>query len=67
MTGDATLFLRSDEVETAWSIVDPIGQAWNGQPLGNREFYAAGTWGPTAAEELLTRDAQAWRDPQPAV
>lgn len=65
MAGDATLFIRSDEVETAWGIVDPIRQAWDRQPLSNREFYAAGSWGPVAAEELLARDGLAWRDPQP--
>ena len=65
MAGDATLFIRRDEVETAWGIVDPVRQAWDRQPLANREFYAAGTWGPVAAEELLARDGQTWRDPQP--
>jgi glucose-6-phosphate 1-dehydrogenase len=64
MAGDATLFIRSDEVETAWNIVDPVRQAWTG-PLSNREFYAAGTWGPVAAEELLARAGHAWRDLQP--
>ncbi len=65
MAGDATLFIRSDEVETAWGIVDPVRQTWDRQPLSNREFYAAGTWGPVAAEELLARDGHTWRDPQP--
>ena len=65
MAGDATLFIRRDEVETAWGIVDAIRQNWEGQPLSNREFYAAGTWGPVAAEELLAQGGHAWRDPQP--
>ena len=47
MAGDATLFIRRDEVETAWQFVDTIRQAWGQQPLSNREFYAAGTWGPS--------------------
>ncbi|MCX8155705.1 MAG: glucose-6-phosphate dehydrogenase [Verrucomicrobiae bacterium] len=64
MAGDATLFIRSDEVEAAWSLVDPIRQAW-AAPLSNREFYAAGTWGPVAAEELMARDGREWRNPQP--
>lgn len=64
MAGDATLFIRSDEVEAAWSLVDPIRQAWTA-PLSNREFYAAGTWGPVAAEELMARDGREWRNPQP--
>ena len=63
MAGDATLFIRRDEVETAWQIVDTIRQAWEGQPLSNREFYAAGTWGPVAAEDLLAEAGHAWREP----
>jgi glucose-6-phosphate 1-dehydrogenase len=63
MAGDATLFIRRDEVETAWQIVDTIRQAWEGQPLSNREFYAAGTWGPVAAEDLLAESGHAWREP----
>jgi glucose-6-phosphate 1-dehydrogenase len=64
MVGDATLFIRRDEVETAWGIVDSIRAGWNNKPLSNREFYAAGTWGPVAAEDLLAQDGHAWRDPQ---
>jgi glucose-6-phosphate 1-dehydrogenase len=66
MAGDATLFIRRDEVETAWSIVDAIRAGWNNKPLSNREFYAAGTWGPVAAEDLLAQRGHVWRDPQPA-
>jgi glucose-6-phosphate 1-dehydrogenase len=62
--GDATLFIRRDEVETAWQIVDSIRAGWNAKPLSNREFYAAGTWGPIAAEELLAQNGHVWREPQ---
>lgn len=65
MAGDATLFIRSDEVETAWSIVDAIRNAWVNRPLTNREFYAAGTWGPAAADDLVGRAGHEWRNPQP--
>ncbi|TAK98699.1 MAG: glucose-6-phosphate dehydrogenase [Verrucomicrobia bacterium] len=65
IAGDATLFIRRDEVETAWQIVDSIRAGWNGRPLSNREFYAAGTWGPIAGEELLAQSGHVWRDPQP--
>ena len=65
MAGDATLFIRRDEVETAWRIVDNIRAAWGDQPLTNREFYAAGSWGPMAAEELLANDGYVWHNPQP--
>ena len=64
MVGDATLFIRRDEVETAWQIVDSIRAGWEGKALTNREFYAAGTWGPIAAEELLARAGHAWHEPQ---
>ncbi|MEK7676861.1 MAG: glucose-6-phosphate dehydrogenase [Verrucomicrobiota bacterium] len=65
MVGDTTLFIRRDEVETAWTVVDSIRRGWEGKPLSNREFYAAGTWGPVAAEELLAQSGHVWRDPQP--
>jgi glucose-6-phosphate 1-dehydrogenase len=65
MSGDATLFIRRDEVETAWRIVDSIRKGWEGKPLTNREFYSAGTWGPVAAEDLLSQANHHWRDPQP--
>ena len=65
ITGDATLFIRRDEVETAWSIVDPIREAWAGRSLNAKEFYPAGTWGPVAADELLAQRGHAWRNSQP--
>jgi glucose-6-phosphate 1-dehydrogenase len=65
MAGDATLFIRRDEVETAWGIVDSIRKSWEGKSLSNREFYSAGTWGPVAAEDLLAQTGHSWRDPQP--
>jgi glucose-6-phosphate 1-dehydrogenase len=65
LAGDATLFIRRDEVEIAWSIVDPIRQAWDDQSLSEREFYPAGSWGPAAAEELLKARGHSWRNPQP--
>lgn len=64
MTGDATLFIRRDEVETAWQIVDSIRKGWEGKALTNRDFYAAGTWGPIAADDLLAKSGHAWHEPQ---
>jgi glucose-6-phosphate 1-dehydrogenase len=63
IAGDATLFIRRDEVETAWSIVDSIRAGWDGKPLTNREFYAAGTWGPIAADDLLAQSGHEWHEP----
>jgi glucose-6-phosphate 1-dehydrogenase len=60
MLGDATLFQRSDMVEAAWNVVAPIQNVWGA--LEPREFpnYAAGTWGPVEADELLTKDGRRW-------
>ncbi len=63
MVGDASLFTRDDEVERAWEILDPILDAWQSGEGGPLHFYAAGTWGPPAADELLQREGRAWRKP----
>jgi glucose-6-phosphate 1-dehydrogenase len=63
MVGDASLFTRDDEVERAWAILQPILDAWGSGIGGPLHFYAAGTWGPPAADELLERDRRAWRKP----
>jgi glucose-6-phosphate 1-dehydrogenase len=62
MIGDPTLFIRTDEVEQSWRIVDPILEAWadNDAPLAR---YAAGTWGPKEADRLLEREGRQWRTP----
>ena len=62
--GDATLFIRRDEVETAWQIVDSIRTGWENKALTNREFYASGTWGPIAADDLLAQLGHTWHEPQ---
>ncbi len=62
MVGDATLFIRSDEVEQAWRIVDPYLQAWS-EPGGALHYYAAGTWGPHMADLLVERSGDEWRNP----
>jgi len=61
--GDATLFIRRDEVETAWEIVDSIRAGWANKPLTNREFYAVGTWGPIASDDLLAQSGHTWHEP----
>ncbi len=62
MIGDATLFIRTDEVDQAWRIVDPYQQAWS-TPGAGLHFYDAGTWGPHIADLLLERNGDAWRVP----
>ena len=61
LLGDAALFTRSDEVEKAWGIVTPIIEAWADQPSPAFPDYAAGSWGPDAADALLARDGHRWR------
>lgn len=61
MEGDRTLFIRFDEVEWAWRVVDPILKHW----AENREFihtYPAGSWGPAEASRLFDKDEQVWRN-----
>jgi glucose-6-phosphate 1-dehydrogenase len=63
MRGDATLFMRDDQVEAAWEIVMPILEAWQGIPASEFPNYAAGSWGPAAADALLARDGRRWMLP----
>ncbi len=60
MLGDATLFTRIDEVEEQWSLVDSIVSAWVRDRPGFPN-YAAGTWGPPQADDLVHRDQRSWR------
>jgi glucose-6-phosphate 1-dehydrogenase len=60
LLGDATLFTRSDEIEEQWGLVDAIVAAWRrDRPVFPN--YAAGTWGPKDANDLLDRDGRGWR------
>jgi glucose-6-phosphate 1-dehydrogenase len=61
MRGDATLFIRSDEVEKQWRLITPIEEAWAQQPPPEFPNYAAGSNGPAAADELLARNGHRWR------
>lgn len=61
MLGDATLFTRSDAVEAAWEIIDPIRDTWSNMPPPNFPNYEAGAWGPAEADKLIEKDGRAWR------
>jgi len=63
MAGDATLFQRADMVEAGWSVIQPILDVWHALPARGFPNYAAGSWGPIEAEELLERDGRSWRRP----
>ncbi len=62
MLGDPTLFARRDEVETAWSIVQPILDGWRDMALPVYP-YESGSWGPTKSDSILRRDDREWRRP----
>jgi len=62
LRGDSTLFTRSDELEAAWRFVTPVLEAWEKLNIAP-EPYAAGSWGPGAADQLLQKSGRAWRMP----
>ncbi len=59
--GNATLFMHRDEVEAAWTWIDPIRQGWDESSLVPKQ-YTAGTWGPSAAIALIERDGRTWHE-----
>jgi len=61
MAGDATLFQRADMVEAGWTVIQPILDVWHALPARGFPNYAAGSWGPMEAEDLLERDGRSWR------
>jgi len=63
MLGDATLFMRADQVESAWKVVAPVLDVWNSTKPSNFPNYASGSWGPDSAERLMTQDGRSWLQP----
>jgi glucose-6-phosphate 1-dehydrogenase len=61
LIGDATLFQRADQVEAAWALVEPVLQGWANTAPRHFPNYAAGSEGPSAANDLLARDGRSWR------
>ena len=61
MTGDSTLFHRSDMVEAGWCVVTPILDVWKAIAPRNFPNHAAGTWGPKEADELIQKEGRRWR------
>ena len=60
LRGDPTFFARADEVEAAWEIVEPVIESWELEKSTDFPNYAAGSSGPSAADELLARDGRRW-------
>lgn len=63
MVGDATLFMRADQVEAAWSVVMPILEGWEAVLPEDFPNYLAGTWGPESAQVLIAQDGRSWSTP----
>ena len=61
--GDATLFMRADQVESAWGVISPILDVWEAVPAAAFPDYSAGSWGPEAADLLIARDRHNWLQP----
>jgi glucose-6-phosphate 1-dehydrogenase len=60
MQGDRTLFMRADETETAWSVIQPIIEVWENVKITDFPNYKAGTWGPEEADILVAQDGFSW-------
>ncbi len=60
LQGDASLFTRSDEIELAWSFIDPILEGWASEHAPVLAFYESGAWGPGKAEEFIRADGRQW-------
>ncbi|HSB77374.1 MAG TPA: glucose-6-phosphate dehydrogenase [Candidatus Methylomirabilis sp.] len=63
MLGDSTLFIRRDEVETAWGLVSPILETWAAAGRTGLAYYPAGTWGPTEADRFIQAGGHEWVNP----
>lgn len=60
LNGDATLFIRSDAIEMAWSLIDPIIQGWETSAAPSLVMYERGSWGPPEADAFMAQDGRAW-------
>jgi glucose-6-phosphate 1-dehydrogenase len=61
LRGDASLFSRSDEIELAWKLIDPVVRLCASPDAPPLTDYDVGSWGPSEAQDLLARDGRAWR------
>ncbi len=67
LMGDASLFARADEVERAWSIIDPIISAWQSPAAPELEIYEPNLWGPTCATRWMEDQGREWFDTCPVI
>lgn len=62
MIGDSTLFIRGDETEASWKLLSPLLSFWEERGKEGLEFYAAGSWGPSISDNLLSKKMHQWRN-----
>ncbi len=61
LSGDPSLFTRSDSIDASWKLLDPILQGWERPSAPPLHLYPRGSWGPLQAVDLLGRDGREWR------
>ena len=61
LNGDASLFTRSDEIETAWQLIDPVLRSWEQGGRGTVYPYPTGSMGPAESDAFMARDGRVWR------
>lgn len=62
LNGDASLFARSDEIELAWNIIDPVMDGWKREGVPALATYEPGTWGPAEADAFMQAHGRRWSD-----
>ena len=60
LEGDPSLFIRSDQIQEAWRLMDPLLRAHGASGIGRPHAYEPGSWGPAAADDLLAQDGHRW-------
>ncbi len=63
MLGDATLFMRADQVEAAWKLLMPVIKVWEENRASDFPNYVAGSWGPESSNRLVASDGNSWLTP----
>jgi glucose-6-phosphate 1-dehydrogenase len=63
LEGDQTLFMRTDQIEAAWRLLQPVLETWENHPVVDFPNYPAGSWGQESAEGLISRDGHSWPTP----
>ena len=59
--GDSTLFAREDEVLSSWKLLTPLLEMWKQESITDKLGYQSGSWGPSAADEMMAKDERRWR------